>query len=181
MSGRLSNIKIASSVKHATEYGKLNHRIDQLPSMSKQKIGLFEDTYEFVIKNSKPVKSGKKHKGTRKVGSRNVFDIVAFKDPQVDYCGLGSMKLNEKVNEFRGNKKLNYDPFANAIGSISATGGGNSGGDPDFQFKPIQESAMAKHKIIGSKKNKQIAQPDPYPEQAWPDQIIKYKKMKINT
>ena len=179
MSGRLSNIKIGSSVKHAAEYGKLNLKIDQLPSMAKKKIGLFEDTYEFVIKNSRPLKTGKKHNGTKKVASRNVFDIMKFKDPKVDYCGLGSMKLNEKG--FRGEKRLVYDPFAMAIGDIANTGGHNAGGDNDFQYRNIMEAAQTKHKIIGSKQNKQIAQPNPYPEQLYPDQHIKYKKLKIHT
>lgn len=179
MSGRLSNIKIGKSVKHATEYGKLNLKIDQLPSMAKQKIGLFEDTYEFVIKNSRPLKSGKRHNGTKNVASRNVFDIMKFKDPKVDYCGMGSMKLDEKA--FRGEKRLVYDPFAGAVGDIANKSGHNSGGDPDFSYKPVMENALTKHKIIGSKKNKQIAQPNPYPEQLWSDQIIKHKKMNIHT
>ena len=180
MPGRLSNIKIASSVKHATEYGRLNLNQEQFPSMTKQPIKLFEDTYEFVIKNSKPLKAGKKYRGSkRRVASRNVFDIMKFKDHKVDYCGLGSSKLDEK--SFRGDKRLVYNPFLNSVGDIANFSGKNSGGDQDFQFKPIMETAGTKYKIIGGKKNKQIGQPNPFPEQLYPDQHIKYKSMKIHT
>jgi len=150
--------------------------------MKPKKIGLKEPTFEFVISNSRGLRSTKKkHKGLKKVLERCVFDIMVLKENNPDYSGLGSMKLTDKA--FRGEKRMVWDPFSNSIGQVSTASGHNAGGDSDFKNRPVQESATAKHQIIGSKKNKQIAQPDPFPRQAYPDQQIMYKgkSMKIKT
>lgn len=176
---RLNNTKISEAVKRQQEYGKLNLKIGQLPSMKPQKINdVFEDTYEFVISNSRPVRTKKNKKGTKRVCNRNIFDIATFKEEALDYAGLGSSKLNDK--SFRGDKKLTYDPFSQNIGSVANFSGHNAGGDSDFKnTKAPMEAAASKAQIIGGRKGKIIAKPNPYPEVLYPDQQIKYKSMKI--
>lgn len=178
---RLNNYKITENVRRQQEYGTVNLKIGQLPSMKPKKINdVFQDTYEFVISNSRPLKSGRKKNGTKRVCNRNVYDIATFKEKAIDYAGFGSSKLDDK--SFRGDKKLTYDPFANALGNVASSGGYNKGGDPDIQnVKPAMEAAQSKAVILGSSKHKVIAKPNAYPEVLYPNQHIKYKNMKIHT
>jgi hypothetical protein len=164
--------RVNDIVSKAANSGYLSTRIDRslsriMPDFVSQ--GDFPKNYNLKSKKSKKNKTGS-------LLSRTKYEQTKYKEEQLDIKGLESGKVNDY--NFRGKGSLKYNPFANAAGNISQTGGYNAGGDEDFKAKKDKDVIINPRFKLGKRNPKstlpnQIRQPDPFPAQLKPNAQVK--------
>jgi len=164
--------RVNDIVSKAANSGKLGTRIDRslsrkMPDFVSQ--GDFPKQYNLKSRNATFKKSGS-------LLSRTKYEQTKFKEEQLDIKGMESGKVNDY--NFRGKGALKYNPFANAAGNISQTGGYNAGGDEDFKHKKDKDVIINPRFKLGKRNRKstlpnQIRQPDPFPAQLKPNAQVK--------
>jgi len=164
--------RVNDIVAKAANSGKLSTRIDRnlikkMPDFVGQ--GDFPKQYKLSSRVAK-----NKHSGS--LLSRTRYEQTKFKEEQLDIKGMESGKVNDY--NFRGKGALKYNPFANAAGNISQTGGYNAGGDEDFKHKKDKDVIINPRFKLGKRNRKstlpnQIRQPDPFPAQLKPNAQVK--------
>lgn len=142
--------------------GKLGIRLDthlnkKMPDFVKQ--GDFPKSFSLKSR-------AYKGKGTGSLLSRTKYEQTKHKERQIDIAGFEAGKVDDY--NFRGKGALRYNPFANAAGEISQTGGYNAGGDEEFKNKKdkdiiINPRFKLGRRNMGSKLPEQIKNPDPFP------------------
>jgi len=152
--------------------GKLGIRIDnklskQMPDFVKQ--GDFPKS--FSVKSR-----AYKGKGTGSFLSRTKFEQTKHKETQIDIAGFEAGKVDDY--NFRGKGALRYNPFANAAGEISQTGGYNAGGDEDYKNKKDKDVIINPRFKLGRRNRsshlpQQIRNPDPFPSVLDPDKEVR--------
>ncbi len=149
-------------ISKAGNAGKLGVRLDKnltkkMPDFVKQ--GDFPSSFSVRSK-------AYKGKGTGSLFSRTKYEQTKHKEQQIDIAGFESGKVDDY--NFRGRGALKYNPFANAAGEISQTGGYNAGGDEEFKNKKDKDVIVNPRFKLGrrntdSKLPQQIRNPDPFP------------------
>jgi len=123
------------------------------------------------------VKSHKKMpKQTGSLMSRTKYQQTKFREEETDLAGLEAGKINDF--QFRSKRPMVYNPFANAAGNISQTGGYNKGGDEEFRHKKDKDEIIKPRFKLGKRVGANnlpdgIKQPDPFPVQLQPDTKVK--------
>ena len=93
---------------------------------------------------------------------------VQFKEEQIDMSGFGSSKADDQ--EYRGKRRVQYNPFANSAGFVANVGGYNEGGSQNVPKKK-EKNFIVKPRFRIGKRNKKsnlpvvINEPDPFEEQ----------------
>lgn len=97
------------------------------------------------------------------VVSQTDMERVKFKEENLDIAGMEAGRINDFA--FRGKARMVYDPFANAIGSISDNAGYNRGSIEEFSQKKEpnlrkQNNASAQKFLRTAKNIPLITQPE---------------------
>ena len=134
-----------------------------MPDFVKQ--GDFPKTYDVSKKSAAPKKTGS-------LLSRTKYEQTKHKEIQRDIAGFEAGKVDDY--NFRGKGALKYNPFANAAGEISQSGGYNAGGDEEFKNKKDKDVIINPRFKLGKKVRKShlpdgIRNPDPFPSVLDPD------------
>jgi hypothetical protein len=181
MANKMNDIKIAVAGLKSASNGLLSVRNEfrQMPQRS-IKIGQIVDTIS-VANGIKTSKGTKKSRGS--VASRSVFEIVRFREQNT--LGIGGTergKINDKkIAKGATDAPFPYDPFSFNTGAVSNASGFNRGGDSELPFKKTPD-VKPKNKILNiGRKNVNIVNPDPFPQQLYPNQKVKYNGIRIRT
>ena len=164
--------RVNDIVSKAANAGKLGTRIDRnlnrkMPDFVAQ--GDFPKSYNLRAKKRKNMKTGS-------LLSRQKYEQTKFKEEQIDIAGFEAGKVDDY--NFRGKGSLKYNPFANAAGEISQSGGYNRGGDEEYKNKKDKDVIINPRFKLGQKNTKSnlpthIRQPDPFPAQLKPEAQVK--------
>jgi len=159
-------------IAKAGNAGKLGVRMDtnlrvKMPNIVGQ--GDFPKSYSLKSKARKGKKTGS-------LLSRSKYEQTKFKEQQIDVGGHEAGKVDDF--NFRGKSALRYNPFANAAGDISQTGGYNRGGDEDFKNRKDEDVIINPRFKLGRKNRKShlpqtIRQPNPFPNVLQPDKHLR--------
>tara|TARA_R100000388_G_scaffold89849_1_gene70841 strand:- start:467 stop:1006 length:540 start_codon:yes stop_codon:yes gene_type:complete len=149
--------ELFDTIAKGTESGKLGLRfnLQTIPNV------LPNDDFPSGSRiRSKKTTTSNLHKN---IMSQDDMERVKFKEENLDIAGFESSKVNDFA--FRGKQPLKFDPFANAIGSISDSGGKNGGSLEEYENKkePVrrqQINASAQKFIRIGKQIPIVAQPE---------------------
>ncbi len=164
-------IKTDDIIAKSGNAGKLGVRMDtnlrvKMPDIVAQ--GDFPKSFSLKSRTGKSKRTGS-------LLSRTKYEQTKFKEQQIDVAGFEAGKVDNY--NFRGKGALRYNPFANAAGDISQTGGYNKGGDEDFQHRKDKDVIINPRFKLGKKNRKShlpqtIRQPNPFPNVLQPDKHL---------
>ena len=129
----------------AGNFGKVGLRHNKIKMPENIPAGDFPKEFNIKGKSAKEVKKGS-------VASMERMNQVKFKEANPDLAGFGAGKLDNQP--FRGNRRMQYNPFGENTGFAAQVGGLNEGGDQDVPKKKEKGEAIISARFRLGRRNR---------------------------